>query len=138
MNPYLDTMPAAVENEQTQTVEVLDASNGTQSVISATTTTVLVDQHGARHFAQRQIRVRGNDGRIINPAEPVYRCACCNLDLLSQHTVKFCEFCQTTLHVAHTRTWDDGQARALVCPSCYERDRRARAIRRFLRWLGKI
>lgn len=135
-NPYLDTSPTVVQNEQVQTTEILDATTGASIVIGATNTTIAIDPMGGRHFAQRTIRIRSTDGRLITPTDQVYRCSCgCGTDLLSHHTVRFCEFCQSTLAMTHTRTWDDGATRAAVCPACWEPGRRKRAIKRFFRWL---
>ena len=135
-NPYLDRLPSVVENEQVQTTEILDAATGARLVIGATNTTITLDPTGARHFAQHQISVRGTDGRVLNPTDPVYRCSCgCDTDYLSQHTVRFCEFCQSPLAMGHARTWDDGTTKAAVCTPCYAPGRRKRAIKRFLTWL---
>jgi hypothetical protein len=138
-NPYAERSPVVVENEQTQTTEVLDATTGARLVIAATNTTVAIDQHGARHFAQQQIKVRGADGRLIKDGEEVYPCTCgCGMDHISQHKICFCEFCQDPFAKGHARTWDDGITRAAVCPRCYEPGRRMRAVKRTLRWLVNI
>lgn len=138
-NPYLDASASVVENEQVQTTEILDARTGARLVTGATNTTITIDPTGARHFVQQQIKVRGADGRLINPTEQVYACNCgCGTDLLSEHTIRFCEFCQTPLAMGHARGWDDGITKAAVCPRCFEPGRRVRAIKRTLRWLAKI
>lgn len=128
-----------VENEQVQTTEILDAVTGARLVIGATNTSVTIDASGGRHFAQQQIRVRGTDGRLLNPTEQVYRCTCgCGTDLLSHHSIRFCEFCQAPIVTTHARTWDDGQKNAVVCPPCWNPGHTKRAIKRFLTWLLKI
>jgi len=138
-NPYLDSPIPLVENDQTQTTEILDARTGARLITGLTNTTAVVDAQGGRHFAQRQIRVRGDDGRLINPADQLYACSCgCGLDLLTTHTVRFCAFCQAPLHLTHLRTWDDGTTKAGVCPACWEPGHTNRAIKRFLVWLLNI
>ncbi len=137
-NPYLEPT-TLVQNEQVQTTEILDARTGANVVIAATNTSIAVDPMGGRHFAQREIKVRGNDGRLLQATDQVYRCTCgCETDLLSAHTIRFCEFCQGPLAMGHARAWDDGITKATVCTRCYEPGRRARAIKRFLRWLLKL
>ncbi len=140
-NPYLaPESPAIVQNRQASVTDVVDAQTGQRVTLGGSTITITVDPlTGERAVEERTIRLR-SDGRIINPAEPVYACGCgCNSKpLLTSHTARFCNFCQTPLALGHTRTWDDGTTKAEACPMCWTPGHRLRALKRFITWLTRI
>jgi len=140
-NPYLaPDAPAVVQHRQATMTEVIDAENGQRVTIGASTITISVDPlTGARDVEERTLRVR-TDGRILNPAEPVYACGCgCNSKpLLTSYTTRFCTFCQVPLALGHARTWNDGTTKTEACPTCWTPGHRTRALKRFLTWLRHI
>lgn len=129
-----------VESASSTTQEILDATTGEQGPISGASTIVQADLgSGARVFIERHVRVRSLDGRLLDPAEQVYRCLCgCKAHPISRHAVRFCEFCQNPILHQHAKTWDDGLSAAIVCPPCWHPGRYQRALLRFLRWLTRL
>jgi hypothetical protein len=140
-NPYLaPELPVVVQNQHRQLDDVIDAETGNRMTVGITTTTISVDPlTGGREVEERTVRVRA-DGRIINPAEAIYACACgCNSKpLLTTHTVRFCTFCQVPLALGHARNWDDGTTRTEACPQCWNPGHTKRALKRLLTWLLNI
>ena len=140
-NPYLaPESSVVVENRQATVTDVVDAETGQRVTLGGSTITITVDPlTGGRAVEERTIRVR-SEGRILNTNEPIYACGCgCNTKLLlTNHTVRFCNFCQVPLALTHARAWDDGTTRTATCPSCWESGHRLRAIKRFITWLRRI
>lgn len=141
-NPYNHSTlrGSAVECASSRTVDVLDSTTQDQIPIGGMSSVVSVDlQTGTRVFTERQIRVRSTDGRLLDPAEQVFRCLCgCkNAPLLTRVSVTFCGQCQAPLFLAHAKTWDDGIVRQPACPPCWRHHRWQRLLLRFCRWLTK-
>lgn len=140
-NPYLaPESPVVVQNRQSTLTDVIDAETGQRMTLGGSTITISVDPlTGGRDVEERQVRIRA-DGRIIDPGEAIYACACgCNTrPLLTSHTVRFCNFCQVPLALGHARAWDDGTTKVEACTACWLPGCRLRAIKRFLTWLRNI
>lgn len=125
-------------NAESRTEEILDAMTQRQVAIGGSSVMIMLTGEG-RVLQERKVLVRATDGRLITPGEQVYRCLCgCNNDLLTRHSVFFCAFCQSPIHLTHGKTWDDGLRQERVCPSCWGRDRIKRALLRWLRWLTRL
>ena len=131
---------SAVESASSTTVDVLDATTREQVSIGGKSAVITLDLvTGTRVFTERDVRVRSNDGRLIDVQEQVYRCLCgCNTPLLTRHSVLFCAFCQSPIALTHAKSWDDGITRERVCPACWEPGHRRRAVARVLRWLQQV
>lgn len=134
-NPYLE--PSAATSAESHTTEVLDPS-GEQVAIGGTSILLALNPNG-RILQERHVRVRANDGRLIDPQEQVYQCLCgCKTPLLTRHSVLFCAFCQAPILLAHARSWDDGITHERVCPACWEPKHLQRALLRWCRWLTQL
>ncbi len=125
-------------NTQEDRTVVVDGRTGDTVSIGGETTAIGVDAAGGRHVRTSHIRVRSDDLRVIDPKEPLYRCACeCDLTLLTRHAVVFCTFCQRPVALTHAKTWDDGTATQLVCPTCFAPGRWRRALLRLRAWFNR-
>jgi hypothetical protein len=125
-NPLLP--PTA--SEETQQTVVLD--NDTTTFLGGTTTTVTVDANGVRRFTTTAMRVRASDGRLVDPAEPLYSCRC-GKTLLTAHSVTFCTKCRMPVCYPCVRRRVELGVTMDLCRSC--NGGWTRVLKEFFSWL---
>lgn len=97
MTPRLPPNNVLVENQETTSVIITDAKNGSVTRRATKTEAVMLNpQTGERRFETTTIKERSKDGRVGNPDEQ-FRCRECGSGPWSSAAIAYCAYCQTVI-----------------------------------------
>jgi hypothetical protein len=89
----------SIQAEEVEQHVITDAITGETHIVRGKVTTISVDPStGAKRRVTTATAIRNSEGRVIDPGEPVYACACTKA-LLTKSSTLFCHRCQRALCV---------------------------------------
>ncbi len=117
------------ENETVEQEVIIDALDGTPTIVRQRREQVVLDANGGRHFHTTTASLRAIDGRVLQDGAHVYACRSCGTEPLSQLAIVFCSHCQAIVCRACAK-----ELEGFLCPPCHAKARR----KRFWRWLASM
>ncbi len=111
------TTPLVPPTATEETKQTVILENGTTTFLGGITTTVTVDAAGVRRFTETTARVRANDGRLVDPAQPLFACRC-GKTLLTAESVLFCSKCRLPVCRPCVRQRVEHAIAMELCRSC--------------------
>ena len=126
-----------IENDEVEETLVLEA-DGRTARLARSESAVVLDAQGGRHFIERRLIARTDDGRLIHDVTtPLVGCAC-GKQLLTISSVVFCARCAQPVCRSHAQDVPEFGTNARLCDACWAAACRQITWRRIWAWLTDL